>query len=103
MTISEGYSGRTITNYNYGTAQAFVYNLPKAVMGLWYRFIRAMAEQMTIYPNAADNIVGLGTTGGTGKYLLMNNSLGQAVELHCFIDNVWSITSVTDNTLTFEP
>ena len=85
-TVQTGWTGKTIGNLGIGGSA--VWNLPAAVPGLSYRFVRNDAQVFDIDPNGTELI-----RGGTAGQLLRMNTAGNQVVLACYIAGIWEVES----------
>jgi hypothetical protein len=84
--VQTGWTGKTIGNL--GVGGSAVWNLPAAVPGLAYRFVRNDAQVFDIDPNGTELI-----RGGTAGQLLRMNTAGNQVVLACYIAGIWEVES----------
>lgn len=85
-TVRAGWSGKTITNLNVGGNSEE--DLPAAVPGLQYTFVRADATVYDLDPNGSEVI-----RGGTAGQMLRMNTDGNMVTLKCFVAGTWEVTA----------
>jgi hypothetical protein len=85
-TVQTGWTGKTIGNLGIGGSA--VWDLPAAVPGLSYRFVRNDAQVFDIDPNGTELI-----RGGTAGQLLRMNTAGNQVVLACYIAGIWEVES----------
>jgi len=85
-TVQTGWTGKTIGNL--GVGGAALWNLPAAVPGLTYHFVRNDSQVFDIDPNGTELI-----RGGTAGQLLRMNTAGNQVVLACYIAGIWEVES----------
>lgn len=94
LNIEVQFTGRCFSNI--GASGTTTLNLPAAVIGQRYEFIRTDSHDMRIEPDGSEVIRG----GGAGKYLELDTD-GDSVVLECFVDGKWEIMA-SNGTLAFE-
>lgn len=73
---------------NYGATGAVIFNLPTAVYeGIWFTFFVAAAQNLSINPGDAHQIVALGTTAAAGAAITANDE-GESCDIY-WNGSVW--------------
>lgn len=91
FSIPTGWSGKVIGNL--GTGGACEYDLPAAVPGLSYTFVRNEAAVFDLDPNGTEII-----RGGTAGQALRMNEAGNLVVLACYVAGTWEIVQSQGST-----
>lgn len=95
VAIAEYMNGRTFDNI--GAGGITEYDLPTAVVGTEFSFLRIASFALRLDPNGTEVIRG----GGAGKYLSMDTDRAY-IKLKCYVAGTWDIIG-SIGTITYEP
>ena len=84
--VTVGDNGNRFSNFGAGAAIEF--DLPAAIVGMKYSFLRLATHELRLDPNVAETIRG----GGAGEYLQLDAD-GDNVTIQCVKAGTWEITS----------
>lgn len=86
-TVHTGWSGKNISND--GQGGAIVWQLPAAVRGLEYTFVRSYADAVSVKPASGET-----HRGGAADQSLIMNSAGNQIHISCVTNGVWELNMV---------